>query len=167
MASYDVKKVINETSLAAAVAALPGAFFPGIDLAVVGGLWLRMMTKIAKDNQVIFSEEPIKFVGTVAAGIGAYWTGSRIFSWGIPIVLAFFTGGISLLAIPVVNALLNGYFTFAVGRRMDKIFGAISGTDAGMEIAAQVVKAVCHVPTRSEFGEFWDEIGGAIMRTIN
>lgn len=47
MPSYNVNKLIKQTSIKCAMAAVPGAFMPGIDIAAVGGLWAYMMTKIA------------------------------------------------------------------------------------------------------------------------
>lgn len=47
MPSYNVNQLIKQTSIKCAMAAVPGAFMPGIDIAAVGGLWAYMMTKIA------------------------------------------------------------------------------------------------------------------------
>lgn len=41
---------------------------------------------------------------------------------------------------------------------MDAIFSANSGEEAGYEIAKQIVKAVCHIPSKSEFSEFWNDV---------
>lgn len=158
MPSYNVNKLIKQTSIKCAMAAVPGAFMPGIDIAAVGGLWAYMMTKIAQEHNVTFREDPLKFAGTVAAGVGGYWTGSKLFTWGIGAVLAFFTCGAGLLLIPVSNVLLNGYFTWTVGRRMDAIFAASSDTEAGVEIGKQIVKAVCHLPSRSEMADFQQDV---------
>lgn len=157
MPSYHIKQVIKDTAVKCAIAAVPGSFIPGIDIAAVGGLWVYMMNKIADEHYVKFNEEPIKFVGTIAAGVGAYWTGSKIFTWGISAILAFFTFGAGLLLVPITNVILNAYFTWSVGRRMDVIFAANSGGEAGYEIAKQIIKAVCHIPSKGEFTEFWDD----------
>jgi hypothetical protein len=162
MPSYHIKKVIKDTSVKCAIAAVPGAFFPGIDILAVGGLWVYMMNEIADEHDVTFNEEPIKFVGTIAAGVGAYWTGSKFFSYGISLILAFFTLGAGLLLVPVTNVILNAYFTWTVGRRMDSIFAANNGVEAGGEIAKQIIKAVCHLPSKSEFSEFWDDVSLSI-----
>lgn len=116
-----------------------------------------MMNKIADEHYVKFQDEPLKFVGTIAAGVGAYWTGSKIFTWGISAILAIFTAGAGLLLVPISNVILNAYFTWSVGRRMDTIFAANSGEEAGYEIAKQIIKAVCHIPSKGEFTEFWNE----------
>lgn len=157
MSSYHVNQVIKDTAVKCAVAAVPGSFVPGIDIVAVGGFWTYMMNQIAKEHNVTFSEDPLKFAGTVAAGVGAYWTGSKIFTWGISIILAFLTAGAGLLLIPITNVILNAYFTWSVGHRMDYIFAANSGAAAGVEIGKQIIKAVCHVPSKSEFSEFWDD----------
>lgn len=158
MSSYYVNSVIRDTAIKCAVAAVPGSFVPGIDVAAVGGFWMYMMSKIAQEHQVTFREDPLKFAGTIAAGVGAYWTGSKIFTWGIGLVLGCLTCGAGLLLIPVTNVLLNAYFTWSVGKRMDAIFAANSGAEAGFEIGKQVIKAVCHLPGRSEIGEFRQEV---------
>lgn len=158
MPSYHIKKVIKDTSVKCAVAAVPGSFVPGIDILAVGGFWVYMMNEIADEHDVTFDEEPIKFVGTIAAGVGAYWTGSKIFTYGISLILAFFTFGAGVLLIPITNVILNAYFKWSVGRRMDAIFSANSGEEAGYEIAKQIVKAVCHIPSKSEFSEFWNDV---------
>ena len=154
MPSYHIKKVIKDTSVKCAVAAVPGSFVPGIDILAVGGFWVYMMNEIADEHDVTFDEEPIKFVGTIAAGVGAYWTGSKIFTYGISLILAFFTFGAGVLLIPITNVILNAYFTWSVGRRMDAIFSANSGEEAGYEIAKQIVKAVCHIPRKANFLNF-------------
>lgn len=157
MPSYQIKQIIKDTAIKCGISAVPGAFVPGIDIAAVGGFWVYMMTKIADEHYVSFSEEPIKFAGTIAAGVGAYWTGSKIFTWAIGGILAIFTFGLGAILIPASNAILNAYFTWSVGRRMDAIFAANSGEEAGYEIARQIVKAVCHIPSKNEFSEFWEE----------
>ncbi len=83
MPSYHIKRVIKDTAIKCGIAAVPGAFIPGIDIAAVGGLWVYMMNEIADEHCVTFDEEPIKFIGTIAAGVGSYWTGSKIFSFGL------------------------------------------------------------------------------------
>lgn len=158
MPSYYIKSIIKDTSVKCAIAAVPGSFIPGIDVAAVGGLWVYMMNKIAEEHKIKFEDEPIKFAGTIAAGVGAYWTGSKIFTWGIGAILAVFTMGAGALLIPITNVILNAYFTWSVGRRMDAIFAANSGSEAGIEIGKQIIKAVCHIPSRSEFSEFWDDV---------
>lgn len=157
MPSYHIKQVIKDTAIKCGIAAVPGAFIPGIDVAAVGGFWVYMMNKIADEHYVKFQDEPLKFVGTIAAGVGAYWTGSKIFTWGISAILAIFTAGAGLLLVPISNVILNAYFTWSVGRRMDTIFAANSGEEAGYEIAKQIIKAVCHIPSKGEFTEFWNE----------
>lgn len=159
MATVYVKQVIKDTAVKCGIAAVPGAFVPGLDLAAVSGFWVYMMNKIADEHSIRFADEPVKFVGTIAAGVGSYWTGSRIFTKGIAVVLSFFTFGAGLLLVPITNVILNTYFTWCVGRRMDSIFSANSGGEAGYEIAKQIVRAVCHIPTKSEFSEFWQETG--------
>ena len=158
MPSYHINSIIKNTAIKCAIAAVPGSVLPGIDIAAVGGLWTYMMTKIAQEHNVTLREDPLKFAGTIAAGVGGYWTGSKLFTWGISAVLAFFTCGAGLLLIPVSNVILNGYFTWSVGRRMDAIFAANSGKQAGIEIGKQVIKAVCHLPSRSEFADFQQDV---------
>lgn len=162
MPSYQIKEVIKDTSVKCAMAAVPGAFFPGIDILAVGSFWVYMMNKIADEHNVTFGEDPLKFAGTIAAGVGAFWTGSKIFTWGISVILALFTMGAGVLLIPVTNVILNAYFTWSVGRRMDLIFAANSGEEAGIEIAKQIIKAVCHIPDRGEFSEFWGDVSLSI-----
>lgn len=162
MPSYYIKGVIKDTAIKCGIAAVPGAFIPGIDIAAVGGFWVYMMNEIADEHYVKFDDEPIKFIGTIAAGVGAYWTGSKIFTWGISAILAAFTFGAGLLLVPITNVILNAYFTWSVGRRMDAIFAANSGERAGKEIAKQIIKAVCHIPSAGEFSEFWDDIDVSI-----
>ena len=162
MPSYHIKQVIKDTAMKCAVAAVPGAFVPGIDILAVGGFWVYMMNEIADEHYVTFDEEPMKFAGTIAAGVGAYWTGSKFFTWGIAAILLPFTGPLVVLAVPITNVILNAYFTWSVGRKMDKIFSSNSGEEAGYEIAKQVIKAVCHIPSRGEFAELWDDVSLSI-----
>lgn len=37
-------------------------------------------------------------------------------------------------------------------------FAASSGTEAGVEIGKQIVKAVCHLPSRSEMADFQQDV---------
>ena len=158
MPSYRVKEKISNTSLACAAAAVPGAFMPGIDLAAVGGLWTSMMITIAKDHNVTFDESPEAFIGSIAAGIGAYWTGSKIITKGLSIAIGFLTAGIGYAVAAVAsNVALNAYFSWSLGRKMDDIFAAHGGTRAGREIAVLIVKAVCHIPKWGELSEFIDD----------
>ena len=162
MPSYYIKSVIKDTAVKCAAAAVPGAFVPGIDVAAVGGFWVYMMNKIAEEHRIKFEDEPMRFAGTIAAGVGAYWTGSKVFTWGISAFVALFTAGAGLFLIPVTNVILNAYFTWSVGRRMDAIFAANSGGEAGYEIGKQIVKAVCHIPSKGDFEEFWDDVSLSI-----
>lgn len=63
---------------------------------------------------------------------------------------------------PVTNVILNAYFTWCVGHRMDIIFAENSGGRAGFEIATQVAKDVCHIPSKIEFKEFWNDVSLSI-----
>lgn len=155
--SYHIKEVIKKTARNCAIAAVPGAFVPGLDMAVVGSFWLYMMTEIANEHNITFDEEPIKFIGTVAAGVGAYWTGSRIINRVLMGILLIFAPFAFVIAAPLLNVFLNAFFTWSVGRRMNDIFAANDNSKAGKEIAYQIVRAVCHLPSRSEISDFFDE----------
>lgn len=165
MPSYRVKEKISNTSLACAAAAVPGAFVPGIDIAAVGGLWTSMMLTIAGEHGISFDDSPEAFIGSIAAGIGAYWTGSRIITKGLSIAIGFLTAGIGFaIAAVASNVALNAYFSWSLGRKMDEIFAAHGGARAGQEIAVLIIKAVCHIPKWGELSEFIDDTGLSVSK---
>lgn len=160
MPSYHIKNVIKDTSIKCSKAAVHGTFVPDIKFLVAGGFWGYMVNEIADEHNVTFDMEPIKFVETIAAGVGVYWGGCKQFSnfayalfWGVCPPGAY----IPQLGV-VTNVILNAYFTWSVGHSMDSIFAANSGEEAGIEIAKQIIKAVCHVPSKNEFSEFWNDV---------
>lgn len=159
MSSYHINKTIKETAIATGIAAVPGAFVPGINILAVGGSWLYMMNEIADEHNITFNEDPSRFIGTIAAGVGAYWTGCKIFTYAIEAIIALFTFGAGALLIPITNVILNMYFTWSVGKKMDRIFAANDNGKAGEEIAKLIIKAVCHIPNTGEFRKFWNECG--------
>lgn len=160
MPSYHVKNVIKSTCRTVAVASVPTAFMPGLDMAVVGGSWAYMINEIADEHCVTFEDDTMKFVGVLASGVGAYWVGTNIINKllsiaiGVIIPVAGF-----FIAAPVLNILLNAYFTWSVGKRADKIFADCNNSSAGTEIATLIIKAVCHIPTPGELSDFFDESG--------
>jgi len=105
---------ILRTAITAAAASGPLAMspIPGTDTLVMGGTWIAMMTAIAKKAGYnnLDSEIAKKVVLGVVAGAGAYWTGSKIFTWilaKIP-VIGWVTGS-------GINATLNVLFTLWMG----------------------------------------------------
>lgn len=160
-----IKEEIANTSIACAVAAVPGAFLPGIDMAAVGGLWTKMMIRIANDHYISFEDSPESFIGTIAAGIGAYWTGSRIINRLLAIAIGVLTVGIGYAVVAVAsNVALNAYFTWSLGKKMDQIFAAHGGEKAGKEIAILIIKAVCHIPSPGEISDFINETGLSLSK---
>lgn len=159
MPSYTVKRSIVRSCKACAAAAVPGAFVPIIDIGVVGGVWLAMMTDIAEEHHVSFDNSPLHFAGTIAAGIGTYIAGSRLATWGITATLTVFTGGLAIFVLPsAMNAAFTAYYTYSVGMTMDRVFSNIDGSEATDEIAMQILRAVRHVPSISELHEFAKEV---------
>lgn len=161
MPSYHVKEVIKSTVRRVAVASVPTAFTPGFDTVMVGGFWTYMINEIADDHNVTFGDDTAKFIGVIASGVGAYWVGTNIINKVLSGVIAVltlnpFAFGISAA---LLNVILNGYFTWSVGKKADRIFGSIDNSEAGTEIAAQIVRAVCHIPSPSEFHDFFSESG--------
>ena len=159
MASYRIKQAIKESAIAAGIAAVPGSFVPGIDIVAVGGSWLYMMNQIADEYNITFEEDATRFIGTIAAAVGGYWTDSKIFTYTTGAILSIFTFGAGVLLIPISNVILNMYFTWSVGKKMDLIFASESNTKAGDEVAKLIIKMVCNIPDRSEIKEFWNECG--------
>lgn len=163
MPSYHVKQVIKSTVQQLAVASVPTAFLPGIDTAVVAGYWTYMINKIADEHGVTFKDDTLKFAGVIAAGVGAYWVGTRAINTAVSAVLAVITFSAGVVAAPVLNVLLNGYFTWSVGKKADKVFSDHSNESAGTEIATLIIKAVCHIPSPGELRDFFNE-GGLTLK---
>lgn len=168
MPSYHIQEVIKKTCRGVAIASVPTAYLPGLDLAVVGGSWAYMINEIAKEHHVTIQGDTGKFVGVLASGIGAYWVGSQIINKVLLGILSLFTFGVAyFVGAPVLNVLLNGYFTWSVGKKCDKIFADTSFSSAGQEIAALIIKAVCHMPTAGEMKDFFSESGLSLKEIKN
>ncbi|GHO77939.1 hypothetical protein KSD_57100 [Ktedonobacter sp. SOSP1-85] len=135
MADKDYDTILR-TAAAAASAAGPLAIspIPGADTLVIAGVWSTMMIAVArKAGQGVFNGEVSKKVAlSVIAGAGAYWTGSKLFTWilaKIPVV-GWVTGS-------GINAGLNGIFTLWMGYALIDLF---EGPNLKIEDMATIIK---------------------------
>ncbi len=113
LADEDYDTILRSAAAAAAAAGpLAMSPVPGTDTIVVAGAWTGMIVAIAKKagRDELDAEAAKKIILGVIAGAGAYWTGSKFFTW----ILAKIPG-IGWVTGSGINSGLNVVFTLWLG----------------------------------------------------
>jgi len=135
---------------AAAGIGVPGVFHPGLDEAGTTTIWLTMVTTIAKRQGVDMSAATAsKLVAAALAGVSAYWTGSRIMTWALLLILHL----LPIVAIPAavaLNVALNALFTYRLGKACIQHF---SDPNFSPRDIMKIRQALTRAPTLSEIGD--------------
>lgn len=161
--NYDT---ILRTAATVASAAGPLAIspIPETDTLVIAGVWSTMMVAIAhKAGNNAFNGEMAKKVALgVIAGAGAYWTGSKFFTWilgKIPVV-GWVTGS-------GINAGLNMIFTLWMGFALIDLF---EGPNLKIDDIAAIIKQLTdaikpHIGSNKvkRVGSFFQRIGESLL----
>lgn len=106
--------LIRGSVAAAAGIGVPGAFVPGIDVAAMAGIWTNMIIQIAnKAGKPMSRDKAGKFVTAIASGVGGYVGGSLLFTKLLHAIPGVGTG-----AAIGINALLNGIYTYRLGKAL-------------------------------------------------
>jgi uncharacterized protein (DUF697 family) len=112
---------ILRSAVAAAATAGPLAMspIPGTDTIVVAGAWIGMIVAIAKKTgcDELDAETAKKIALGVIAGAGAYWTGSKLFTWTLAKI-----PGIGWVTGSGINSGLNVVFTLWLGYALIDLF---------------------------------------------
>ena len=148
------KQIVEEHSLAAAAAGVPGALLPGLDILSLTGIWTGIVIKISgKSGHDYRSEVLIKeFITSVLTGISLYVASSGAFIW-----LLNFIPGVGTLAAIGINAFINTLFTYRFGVYCANTFDRDTFDFEDMSALTQHVRAsLLLFPTFSERGAIID-----------
>lgn len=112
----NIQKTITNHALGAAAVGVPGAFAAHADLGVLGGIWARMIVRIAEQTDVdIDFKSAAKIAATLGIAIGTIGTGVKAantyFAWsgvGTPLAILF-------------NSSANGIATNHIGKAVASV----------------------------------------------
>ena len=144
---------------------VPCGVVPGSDTPILIGQWTGMIVTLAGLHCLEhgFDERTVMgAMGGVVASLVAFKAGNYALQLAINAILATVTGGLWLFigaaGAVLINALLNGYFTWVIGKKVDQFFSSNHG--GGLEGLARVlVSAIGTGLDVNEFKEFWSGCG--------
>lgn len=152
--SQTSQQTINHSALVAAGLGIPGIFLPGVDMAGVAAIWIKMMIDLAKDaGHDVDMEFAGKVITSMVAGASLYMGGSKLMT-----TLLTFTG---VGAIPAagINALFNWIYTLRLGKLLATQFNTPGFTvNALLSSASQFTGLVFALPTFGEFSSAWHSV---------
>ena len=145
-------KTIIKVAMGATAAA--GGFLgvTGGDTVVLAGAWGGMMLGIAGYHGVPLDKETcVKICASIIASFASYKMGCMALTWALTVL----TAGLAALVAGGLNAIINGYLTYRLGRIFDKMYGEEGYGVVKTIVVSQIVKSLLHVPTPDEFRDFW------------
>lgn len=112
------KNIINQHSIMAATASVPGALVPALDLPAYIAIWATMLTRLASDSGHSFDEKLlIKQMTSATVGVGLFYAGFKTVLW-----FGHAFPGVGSLGVLSVNAILAVILTRRLGLMACKLF---------------------------------------------
>jgi len=144
--------IIRAGIITTAGAAVPGTLIPLLDVGAITGAWAVMFVNIANYHHTKLNVETCtKIITGCGAGVFGYLGGSKIFTFLLNAI-----PGIGTLGAMGINATLNAYFTYAMGKAFHKMLEINDINDQTLdEIAAILLKYFVPIPSLSEIKEIF------------
>lgn len=122
------------------------ATIPGADAGVVISTWGNMMFQIARHHHVRINKDVFFKTSTaIFKSVLSYSVTCQIFTAAISVV----SGGLVLLAAVGLNALLNAFYTYKIGKLYDKLYSS-----KGMNVVASEISKLIFYNIGSDIQEF-------------
>lgn len=147
---YGIEEIITNRMIASVAISPTGALIPMLDTAAITGIWANMLYKIAKYHEVsLTTEECVKIIAACGSSILGYLSGSKLLNWLLNLI-----PGLGNLGAMAGNVVLNGYYTYAIGKAFHLMLEDydINGKTV-IEIAKILVRLFVPIPSLGELKE--------------
>lgn len=109
---YGIEDIIENKMVASVAISPTGALVPLLDTVAITGIWGSMLYEIAEYHEVsLTAEECTKIITACGTSILGYLSGSKLLNSLLNLI-----PGIGTLGAMAGNVVLNGYYTYAIGR---------------------------------------------------
>ncbi len=147
-----IKDIITQSVIITAGVGPAGALCPILDIGTVSGTWGLMFCRIAEYHNVeMTSETAVKIITSCGAGIFGYLGGSKVFTFLLNLI-----PGIGTLGAMGANAMLNGYYTYALGIAFHEMLRTTDINDRTIkEISIILLRLFVPIPSVSDLKEIY------------
>lgn len=155
----DIQTIIVGSMIVTIGASPGGALCPMLDLSVVAATWATMLYKIGEAHKVTFTKtECAKIITACGASVTGYLAGSKCINWLLNLL-----PGLGTLGAMAGNAVLNGYYTYAIGMAFHKMLETedINGKTV-VEIAKLLLRYFVPIPSFADLKEVYSLIRGEL-----
>lgn len=153
----EVKEIIKDSVTGSVLVSPAGALVPAFDTAAIILMWGSMLYRIGVYYEVdIPKDKCIKVLTCCGTSITAYLAGTKIINWTLNLI-----PGIGTLGAMAGNCILNGYYTYAVGRAFNAVMREPGiNRFTAIEIAKLLMRHFVPIPSLATLKEIF-----ALLRT--
>ncbi|SDH01787.1 protein of unknown function [Sinosporangium album] len=146
--------IVKRCMITAAGIGGAGVFLPVLDMAGIAAIWTGMVVSIANASGNPMSKATVgKVVSAAVSAVSGYYVGSKILTFlAAPLLIAFPVAGVP--AVLAVNVMLNGLFTYRLGKTCAADFSRpdFTAEDLG-RLVGRIARLLVKVPLPSEVAE--------------
>ena len=149
---YKVKEIIKDSVIASVAVSPAGVLVPAFDTAAIVVMWGSMLYRIGVYYNVdIPKDKCVKVLTCCGTGITGYLVGSKAINW-----LLNFIPGLGTLGAMAGNCVLNGYYTYAVGKAFNAVMREPGiNRYTALEIAKLLLRYFVPIPSLAELKEIF------------
>lgn len=147
---YGIKEIITTRMIASVAISPAGALIPILDTGAIIAIWGNMLYEIAKyHNVTLTGAECTKIITACGSSILGYLSGSKALCWLLNLI-----PGLGTLGAMAGNVVLNGYYTYAIGKAFHFMLDDydINGKTI-LEIARILIHLFVPIPSLSQLKE--------------
>lgn len=147
---YGIKEIITNRMIASVAISPAGALIPILDTGAIIAIWGNMLYEIAKyHNVTLTGAECTKIITACGSSILGYLSGSKALCWLLNLI-----PGLGTLGAMAGNVVLNGYYTYAIGKAFHFMLDDydINGKTI-LEIARILIHLFVPIPSLSQLKE--------------
>ncbi|MGW5158667.1 hypothetical protein ACWEPN_24595 [Nonomuraea wenchangensis] len=148
------RDIVKKAMISAAGVGGAGIFLPVLDMAGIAAVWTVMVVAIADASGHPASRATVgKVVAAAVSGVSGYYVGSKVLTYlAAPLLVAFPVAGVP--AVIAVNVMLNGLFTYRLGKVCAADFSRPNFTleDLG-DLALRIARLLIKIPMPGEIAE--------------
>lgn len=153
----NVDEHIENAVIASAVAGCAGTLLIGSDMVALYAIWANMIHSIAQEYDVEFNAKGfIKYSASSMLAAAAWIGGSKVLNFFLMLT------GLGAIGAVVSNCIVNGIFTYRIGRAMDEVFKDEGCKESFIVISKRVAAALLPMPGLKEIKLIYGMIKGHI-----
>lgn len=135
---YEVEEIITNRMIASVAISPAGAVIPLLDTSAIAGIWANMIYEIAKYHDVtLTSNECTKIITACGASVFGYLGGSKFLNSMLNLI-----PGVGMLGAMAGNVVLNGYYTYAIGKAFHQM---LDDYDINGKTMVEIAKILVHL----------------------